>query len=552
MRRRLLAVAATALLPALALLGYNEIANRQHRTAEVHSQVTQNARLVSSETQRILEGARSLLVAVSALPAVAELDAASCTAVLKRLASSLTMTGAILVIDVNRKLVCDSDANAAGIDFSDRSYVNEGLAAKDMVVGEYTISKLTKNPVLPISLPLVRDGRTVGVVATGIRLDWLQARITEHGVAKGGAVTIADRSGTILARQPLPERFVGTRIPEQFLYLLTAPKPGALAVLSQDGTERIMGYKPITPDSPLYVSAGFSKAEAFAAVNRTTWTGLLMLVLSAVLAFAAASFVGKRFILQPIDRITTVLEEWKRGVTSSRTHMKEDSNEISLVGSSLDRLLDELEKRRLAAELAEERRNLLSRELSHRVKNTLSIVSALARQTFKGPDPRVSSFTARLVALGRAYDLLLAGEGQGANISDILRNTLASYDVENANRFRIGGPLHPVDPEVGLALSLIFHELATNATKYGALGNDHGYVEVHWSVADGRIELSWNEHDGPPVVIPDKEGFGSKLIRRAFPSKYQPQVSISYTADGLRFGLSIISITPEISDPNGL
>lgn len=547
MRRRLLAVAATALLPALALLGYNEIANRQHRRGEVYSQAAQTARLVSSETVRILEGARSLLVAVSALPAVAELDAANCTAVLKRLATSLTMTGAILVIDVNGKLVCDSDANAAGIDFSDRAYVNEGLAAKDMVVGEYTISKLTQNPVLPVSLPLVRDGRTVGVVATGIRLDWLQARITEHGLAKGGAVTIADRSGIILARQPFPERFVGTRIPDQYLYLLTAPKPGALALLSQDGTERIMGYQPIAPDSPLYVSAGFSKAEAFAAVNRTTWTGLLMLLLSAVLAFAAASFVGKRFILQPIDRITTVLDEWKRGATSSRTHMTEDSNEISMVGSSLDRLLDELETRRLAAEIAEERRNLLSRELSHRVKNTLSIVSALARQTFKGPDPRVSSFTARLTALGRAYDLLLAGDSQGANIRDIVRNTLASYDVEDAQRFRIEGPLHPVDPEVGLALSLIFHELATNATKYGALGNDHGYVEVHWSVADGRIELTWNEHDGPPVVIPDKEGFGSKLIRRAFPSKYQPQVSISYAPDGLRFDLSIIDIAPDNS-----
>jgi two-component sensor histidine kinase len=541
MRRRLLAVAATALLPALALLSYNEIANRQHRLAEVYSQAAQTARLVSSETDRILEGVRSLLVAVSALPAVADLDAAGCTAVLKRLTSNLTMTGAILVIDANGKLVCDSDGNVPGIDFSDRPYVNEGLAAKDMVVGEYTVSKLTQNPVLPLSLPLVRGGRTVGVVATGIRLDWLQARIAEHGVVKGGAVTIADRNGTILARQPLPERFVGTRIPDQFLYLLTQPMPGALAVVSQDGTERIMGYQPVTPESPLYVSAGFSKAEAFSAVNRTTWTGLLMLFLSAVLAFAAASFVGKRFILQPIDQITTVLDEWKRGNTASRTHMTGDSNELGLVGSSVDTLLDELEKRRLAAEIAEERRNLLSRELSHRVKNTLSIVSAIARQTFKGPDPRIASFTDRLTALGRAYDLLLAGDSQGTNIGDIVRNTLASYDVGNAERFRIDGPLHAVDPEVGLALSLIVHELATNATKYGALGHDHGYVEVKWHVADGRLGLTWSEHDGPPVVIPDKEGFGSKLIRRAFPSKYQPEVSISYEPDGLRFGLSFVS-----------
>jgi two-component sensor histidine kinase len=268
-----------------------------------------------------------------------------------------------------------------------------------------------------------------------------------------------------------------------------------------------------------------------------------MLLLSAVLAFAAASFVGTRFILQPIDRITAVLDDWKRGNTASRTHMTEDNNELGLVGSSLDTLLDELEKRRLAAEIAEERRNLLSRELSHRVKNTLSIVSALARQTFKGPDPRITSFTDRLTALGRAYDLLLAGDSQGTNIGDIVRNTLASYDVGNAARFRIHGPLRPVDPEIGLALSLIVHELATNATKYGALGNDHGYVDIEWRLTDGRLELSWNEHDGPPVVIPDKEGFGSKLIRRAFPAQYKPLVSISYAPDGLRFGLSFLSVS---------
>ncbi|MGV1754987.1 sensor histidine kinase [Agrobacterium sp. CG674] len=547
MRRRLLAVAATALLPALVLLAYNEIVNRQQRSAEVHSQVSQMARLISSETQRILEGARSLLVAVSALPAVADLDPENCRATLKRLTGSLTMTGSILVVDVNGKLVCDSDGNAAGIDFSDRGYFKEGLAAKDMVVGEYTISKLTQRPVLPVSIPLVRDGRTIGVVATGIRLDWLQARVTDHGVAHGSAVTIADRKGTILARQPFSERFVGTPIPDQFRYLLTSPRPGALVVHSQDGTERVMGYQPITPDTPLYVSAGYSKTEAFAAVNRTTLTGLATLVFSTVLAFAASSYVGRRFVLRPIDRITTVLDEWKRGNTASRTHMTEDSNDLSRVGSSLDKLLDELDRRRLAVEIAEERRNLLSRELTHRVKNTLSIVSALARQTFKGPDPRVASFTARLTALGRAYDLLLAEDSQGANIGDIIRNTLASHDVDNARRFRIEGPFHAVDPELGLGLSLVIHELGTNATKYGALSNECGYISINWRLHEGRLELSWEEYDGPPVNAPDKEGFGSKLIRRAFPAKYQPQVSILYPPDGLRFCLSFTrsAISPE-------
>lgn len=198
-------VAATALLPALGLIAYNEIANRQQRTAEINAQALQASRLASSELGRVLEGTRSLLVAVSALPAVAELDAVNCTSVLKRVADRLTMTGAILVMDTSMKLVCDSQGNPAGLDFSDRSYVREALNAPDMFVGEYTVSKLTQRAVLPVSMPLTREGQVVGVIATGIRLDWLQARVTEWGISGKSAITIADRNGVIIARQPLPE-----------------------------------------------------------------------------------------------------------------------------------------------------------------------------------------------------------------------------------------------------------------------------------------------------------------------------------------------------------
>lgn len=551
MRRRLLAVAATALLPALGLLGYNEIANRQQRTIEINEQAMLASRLASSEIGRVLEGTRSLLVAVSALPAVADLDAVSCTAVLKRLADNLTMTGAILVMDTSMKLVCDSQGNEAGLDFSERSYVREGLSAPDLVVGEYTVSKLTQNAVLPAAMPLKRDGRVVGVIATGIRLDWLQARVTEWGIAGGSAITIADRKGVILARQPFPERFVGTRIPDAYQYLLTAQQPGTLDAKSQDGTERIIGYYPISSANPLYISAGLAKSEAFAGVNRLTLTSIWTLILSTILAFLAASFVGNRFILKPITRIVGVLEDWKSGNTSSRTHMSESSGELGLVGHSVDRLLDELEQQLAEAEAAEERRNLLSRELGHRIKNTLAIVGAIARQTFNSTDDRFPSFAKRLSALGRAYDLLLENEGNGSDMAAVIRNTLTPYESSDQSRFHIDGPASPVEPEVGLALSLIIHELATNATKYGALRSEGGYVKIAWQNQAGRILLNWREHDGPPVVVPQKEGFGSKLIRRAFPATYTPEVAISYASDGLRFELSFNDIgAKQASDAN--
>ncbi len=158
MRKRLFAVAATALLPGIGLLAYNELASRQQRAAEIHSQAAQAARLAASEVDRILEGARSLLVAASAIPAIVDLDTVECTRTLRRVAENLTTTGAILVIGADGKLVCDSQGTEPGVDFSDRPYVMNGLAASDMIVGDYTVSKITGVAVLPVSFPLRRAG----------------------------------------------------------------------------------------------------------------------------------------------------------------------------------------------------------------------------------------------------------------------------------------------------------------------------------------------------------------------------------------------------------
>lgn len=537
-RKRLFAVAATALLPGIGLLAYNELASRQQRAAEIHSQAAQAARLAASEVDRILEGARSLLVAASAIPAIVDLDTVECTRTLRRVAENLTTTGAILVIGADGKLVCDSQGTEPGVDFSERPYVMNGLAASDMIVGDYTVSKITGVAVLPVSFPLRRAGRTVGVVATGIRLDWLQNRLAERGViGEGGAVTLADRNGTIVAREPFPDRFVGTRIPDAYQYLVRADAPGTLEIKSQDGTERIMGYRPISASTPLYVSAGLSKTEAFAEVNRVTLTSVAMVILSAILAVLAAAVVGNRFILNPIYRIVEVLEEWKRGNTTIRTGMEGRHGELGLVGTSLDNLLDQLEQRRIATELAEERRNLLARELAHRVKNTLAIVGAMARQSFKTDTEAFQGFSQRLSALGRTYDLLLAGEGSAGDIERLIRNTVGPYETGGHQRFRLDGPHCPVDAEVGLALSLIFHELSTNAMKYGALSRSEGYVSITWRIEHGKVRIVWHEQGGPPVERPLKEGFGSRLIRRAFPPQRQPQIAIDYSVEGLKFCL---------------
>lgn len=545
MKKRLFAVAAAALVPTLGLLIYNEVASRFKRYEELNVQAAASARLASSEIGRILEGTRSLLIAVSAIPSVNDLTSEGCSETLNSVASRIPQTGAILLIDGQGKLVCDSQGHPTGTDFSERSYVQQALEANDLVVGEYTISKLTGAAVLPITMPIRRDNKVVAVLGTGIRLSWLQQRINERGVQPGGAVTIADRNGTILARVPFPERFVGTRIPEQFQPLLTAKTSGTAEVMSQDGTERILGYEPITSSRPLYVSAGLSTKEAFAEINRASWAAALTLLVSTLIAILAAHWVGKYFILMPIERIMGALERRRTGDLAARTGMA-GSFELDILGRSLDALLDQINLQSLALEETDQKRALLARELTHRVKNTLTIISALARQTFREQRAVAETFNERVKALSGAYDLMLSGEGHSTDLKTLLSKALQPYADLADERCHFEGPSLEVTPEMALGLSLVIHELMTNAIKYGALSNETGHIDIGWEVTRENAVFTWHERGGPPVVKPTEEGFGSKLIRNAVPADGKTKIHVDYLSEGLRFVLVFI---PVMSSP---
>jgi two-component sensor histidine kinase len=543
MRLKLVAVAVAALAPVVAILGYNEYAMRQERSEEVRANAAQAARQASSEVERIIEGLRSLLVAVSSMPSVRHLDASVCNEALKSLADSVPNIRTLFVLRPDGSPVCGSAEMPAGSNFGDRDYFKQALSTKGFVVGRYTKSRISGSAVLPLALPVLDRDNITAVVVSGIRLDWLQNRITERGVAPGNAVTLADEGGTIVARVPLPEKFVGTVIPESFQGLVHADEPGVIQVKSQDGTERVLGYRPISlPGSPLYVSAGFSTTEAFAPINRATITNLIGIAIGAIVSLIIAMFIGGHFLLAPISRISGVLQNWRDGKTRARTLMN-PTDELHAVGASLDGLLDELDCRRIQNEKAEEERNLLVRELAHRVKNGFALVRAIARQTFARSDPeRYLSFSERLTALASTYDLILFKQGAASSIRDVLTAALRAHSSE-VERISLDGPDVVIPSDLTMPLSLVVHELATNATKYGSLGAEDGTVSLRWSDG-GRVHLTWIESGGPLVTAPTRKGFGSMLIERAFPANANAESIADYRPNGLRFEISFDVLEP--------
>ncbi len=390
MKKRLFLLAAAALAPGVGLLAINEVTYRAEREREVHRMAQQASRQAASEIERLIEGMDGLLIAVAANAAVSAADPQACGMALAAVAASVPSIRVIFLMSAEGRVVCDSAGSSAGQDMSDRSYWKEALTADRSVVGEYTQSRITETAVLPIARA-IRDnqGAPRAVLATGIRLDWLGERLRERGVTPSGALTVADRNGVILARHPAPERFVGTRIPDGFQHLVRAPQPGSLDLVSQDGEARIVGYQPVgLPVPGIYVSAGLARSEAFAAIDRSSLIGAIIVGLGAILTFAAAWFVGNAFVRRPIMRINDVLAAWRRGESQRRTGMRTAHGELESVGHAVDELLDELALREEAAARAGEQRDLLTRELGHRVKNLLRDRHSVPMST---PSARASS-----------------------------------------------------------------------------------------------------------------------------------------------------------------
>jgi PAS domain S-box-containing protein len=161
---------------------------------------------------------------------------------------------------------------------------------------------------------------------------------------------------------------------------------------------------------------------------------------------------------------------------------------------------------------AEQLQKMLNDELGHRMKNSMALVQAIASQTLRGAGDRaaVKAFTQRVQALSRAHDVLLQQSWRSANLADVVVGAANAH--ADPVRVRVSGPEISLDPKAALSLSLLVHELATNAVKYGSLSVPEGIVNVNWRKQEDALVMAWTETGGPPAMPPERTGLGSRLI----------------------------------------
>jgi len=188
---------------------------------------------------------------------------------------------------------------------------------------------------------------------------------------------------------------------------------------------------------------------------------------------------------------------------------------------------------------AEEQRTLLTRELEHRIKNTLTTVQAIVGQSLRNatsPKEAMQSINQRLIALGGAHDLLTAHNWRSAALRDLAARAV-SFHQEATPRIALSGPDVGIGPRSSFSLALALHELCTNAIKYGALSNSTGTVAIAWhidrAIAPPRFHLEWRERGGPPYKPPTRKGFGSRLVSASFGSEVDGKSRLEFDPAGV-------------------
>jgi len=393
--------------------------------------------------------------------------------------------GVVLVADrEGRQLFSSATTNSANLPLrNNREIVERVFATKSPHYSNLFLGSVQKRPVVSVDVPVLRDGNVLYDVSFGPPLEIFQAIVEKQRPSKDWTISIFDGDAVNFARVPNPQETIGKRAAPSLYVEMVRKREATLPTVSLEGTPLI---------------------TTFVRSSLTGWT--------------VAAGVAESSLVSPLW--------WNLAITS-------------LIGGVL-LLIGLAFAVRMATTIArgEALHDLLIDELNHRVKNTLAILQAIAVQTFRSASKTErEKFEGRLGALAEAHNLLSQEKWQGSELKDVINRVLQPYLINNTARMRMFGPSVPLSPRLAVVLSMIVHEIATNAAKYGALSNETGTVALNWEVieedAGPKLRLIWTEAGGPLVVAPVQRGFGSRLIERSARDQLGGEATVDFLPRGV-------------------
>ena len=394
-------------------------------------------------------------------------------------------------------------------------------------------------PIITLTVPVVFGGTLRGFLHMSINPEWVLDLLKGQQLPPEWNTGVSDRKGVIIARLQRHEEFVGTPLPDDLLRQ-SRSQPGAFRTTNIEGVETVRATR-VSPLTGWLISANVPALVARSAMIANLWS-IAGIALAVGLLTLGLALTMARLIARPIQQIAAsagLLEgEPPPPLLSSPVR---EANEVA---AALRGAAERLEERARTLRETLDRNTVLMRELAHRSKNLLTVVDAIARRTLRtgSPADAADRLSVRLAALARLQDLVVSGTRGGVQIAELVASQMAPF-AEEGPRLEIDGAPLRLRPEAGNAIGMALHELATNATKYGALSVPGGTVSISWRLDPGeddtqRFRMAWRERGGPVVASPHQRGFGTSVVVDIAGTTLKGLATLDFPADGVQWTLN--------------
>jgi signal transduction histidine kinase len=391
-----------AVLPALGIQAYNEYDLRAARSRDIREQVVQITKQFGEEMGELREGARQLLVALGQLSSVKFHENDLCNALFSSTKANFNSYSVLGAADSQGHIFCSS-APLSYTSVSDLPFFKRAMALPidGLAVGNYWQDPTTGQKMIHFAQRYRdADGDVAGVVFAGLDLDWLSEHLRERGLSPTASILIADREGNIIARLPHPELLVGKNMRNGHAAIMDGFTTGWEEAEGVDGISRIFGYVPAQlPPYDLFLAAGQSKAEAFAAIDAASMRGVSLILLGLLLALYAAWQGGRLFIRRPISGLLAVATEWGKGNYEARVHLRDSHSEIGRLGTAFNHMAAAVSARYAAQKHAEEELRQLNITLEDRVEQRTRELADANRELAAARDEAESANAAKTAFL---------------------------------------------------------------------------------------------------------------------------------------------------------
>lgn len=529
---------AVTIVPAMAvswvLLQRNDEVQREVVTTLAEA----TANSITEAVDRELSGMVTTLRVLSTTPTLAEGDLSDFYA---RAQSALRGTGAYLVLLDDNLMQLFNTRRPFGETLamtSDPESAQRAIEDRSAVISDLFFGNTSQEWVFTALLPFFPEEGPPSVLVMVRNAEDLADSLSQHMLRGGWNASLVDRDGVVLASS-----FMSSEVGEPFFLDIGDTSTGRITAESDS-----QSYDAIVSQSEYsgWKAVVWAPTATVEAPMRRSLRLLLIGGLVVIAIGAAGAWLLGRQIAKPVRRLARDARRLGAG-EPVRATLDDPIAEVATVSAALAQAAEDRRK-------AESDIRLLMREVAHRAKNQLTVVASIAKQSARSARSFAGfqdAFQKRLYGLARSTDLLVAGGAEGVELRELLLVQIEPFGPDDIERLKLDGPAFRLASQPAQTIGMAVHELATNASKYGAFAHKEGRLVVSWKVRKDKLRIVWREYLPRLRRRASKRGFGTEVLERVLGGTLHAEITRTFHRDGLEcvFTIPVENLVPD-SDAN--